>query len=48
MSLNPIYNKITLGKVTTVRTNNLGKKLPESLWYSKVGKLLKLKDDIDP
>jgi len=48
MSLDPLYDKITYAHVSTVKTNNLGKQYPESIWYSKVGKLICLKEDLIP
>ena len=48
MSLDPLYDKIVFARVSTVKTNNQGKKLPDTIWYSKVGKLLMLKDDLIP
>jgi hypothetical protein len=46
ISLNPYYNNIIVAKVETVKKNNRGKTLPKQLWWSKIGELLKLTEEL--
>lgn len=46
ISLNPYYNSIIYARVTTVMKNNRGKVLPEQLWWSKVGELIRLTEEL--
>ena len=46
ISLNPYYNNIIVAKVEMVKKNNRGKALPKQLWWSKVGELLELTEEL--
>lgn len=46
ISLNPYYNSIIHAQVTTVKKNNRGKDLPKQLWWSKVGELIRLTEEL--
>lgn len=40
--MDPLYDKVIIGQVVTVKKNNQNKPLPEALQYSKVGRLLRI------
>jgi hypothetical protein len=40
--MTPLYDKVIIGEVVTVKKNNQHKPLPEALQYSKVGRLVKI------
>ena len=46
ISLNRLYDKIIFARTKTVKHNNLKTKLPKQLWWTKVDKLLQLREEI--
>lgn len=48
LAMQPLYNKLIFAEVSTVKLNNLRKELPKQLHYSKVSRLIELRDDLIP
>ena len=44
ISLKPLYNSEIVGRVRIVKTNNQQKRLPQPLWHSVIGNLVRVEE----